>query len=281
MIDITATNFEAEVVAASAQLPVLIDFWAPWCGPCKVLGPLLEKLETQYNGAFRLAKVNSDVEQELSAAFQIRSIPTCILFKEGKPVDGFQGALPESQIKQFLDKHLPKPEEMELAAARKAKLEGDRFTALRKTRAALALNPAFDEARFDLCELLLDEADTDAAREEFSKVNPRNHIDPRWIALDARLNAASKALKLPGVEALTKAIAADPANLQARFDLAEVYISVQAYEEALEQLLAIVQTDRTFKDDIARKTMIAVFNMAVSQPEIIGKWRRKLATSLN
>ena len=94
MIDITATNFEAEVVAASAQLPVLIDFWAPWCGPCKVLGPLLEKLETQYNGAFRLAKVNSDVEQELSAAFQIRSIPTCILFKEGKPVDGFQGALP-------------------------------------------------------------------------------------------------------------------------------------------------------------------------------------------
>ena len=170
---------------------------------------------------------------------------------------------------------------MELAAARKAKLEGDRFTALRKTRAALALNPAFDEARFDLCELLLDEADTDTAREEFSKVNPRNHIDPRWIALDARLNAASKALKLPGVEALTKAIAADPANLQARFDLAEVYISVQAYEEALEQLLAIVQTDRTFKDDIARKTMIAVFNMAVSQPEIIGKWRRKLATSLN
>lgn len=281
MIDITATNFEAEVVAASAQLPVLIDFWAPWCGPCKVLGPLLEKLETQYNGAFRLAKVNSDVEQELSAAFQIRSIPTCILFKEGKPIDGFQGALPEGQIKQFLDKHLPKPEEMELAAARKAKLEGDRFTALRKTRAALALSPGFDEARFDLCELLLDEADTDAAREEFSKISPRNHIDPRWIALDARLNAASKALKLPGVEALTEAIAANPANLQARFDLAEVYISVQAYEEALEQLLAIVQTDRAFKDDIARKTMIAVFNMAVSQPDIIGKWRRKLAMSLN
>jgi putative thioredoxin len=281
MIDITVENFETEVVAASAQVPVLIDFWAAWCGPCKVIGPILEKLETQYGGAFKLAKVDSDKEQELAAAFQIRSIPTCILFKDGKPVDGFQGALPEGQVKQFLEKHLPKAHELELAAARKARVEGDRFTATRKLKAALALDPGFDEARFDLIEILLEEQQEEAAKAEFAKISPRNHIDPRHAALDARINAAERAQQLPGADVLISQIEANPKDLAARLDLANLYITAQAFEQALEQLLAIVQTDRKFEEDIGRKTMIAVFDMASGQPDVVGKWRRKLAAALN
>ena len=104
MIDVTIENFESEVIAASMEIPVLVDFWAPWCGPCKVIGPLLEKLETDYAGRFKLVKIDSDQEQQLAGAFGIRSIPTCILLKGGQPVDGFMGALPEGKIKEFLDK---------------------------------------------------------------------------------------------------------------------------------------------------------------------------------
>src|SRR6476469_1940887 len=107
MIDVTLENFENEVIAASMTQPVLVDFWAPWCGPCKVIGPILEKLEAEYDGRFKLVKIDSDQEQQLSAAFGIRSIPTVILLMNGQPVDGFMGAMPEGQVRQFLDKHLP------------------------------------------------------------------------------------------------------------------------------------------------------------------------------
>ena len=116
MMDVTIQNFEAEVIEASMTTPVLVDFWAPWCGPCKSLGPVLEKVETAYEGRFKLVKINSDQEQQLAQAFGIKSIPTCVLLKNGQPVDGFMGALPEGQVKQFLDKHLPAAEELQAQA---------------------------------------------------------------------------------------------------------------------------------------------------------------------
>src|SRR6188768_21676 len=121
MIDVTIENFEQEVIAASLNQPVLVDFWAPWCGPCKALGPVLEKLEIDYGGGFKLVKINSDEEQQLAGAFGIRSIPTVILLKNGQPVDGFMGALPEGKVREFLDKHVqaqaPEEEEEPLADA--------------------------------------------------------------------------------------------------------------------------------------------------------------------
>jgi len=117
MMDVTIQNFEAEVIEASMTTPVLVDFWAPWCGPCKSLGPVLEKVEAAYEGRFKLVKIDSDQEQQLAQAFGIKSIPTCVLLKNGQPVDGFMGALPEGQVKQFLDKHLPAAEELQAQVA--------------------------------------------------------------------------------------------------------------------------------------------------------------------
>src|SRR3989338_1384727 len=174
MIDVTVENFETEVVAASMNVPVLVDFWAPWCGPCKSLGPVLEKLETEYAGRFKLAKIDSDQEQQLAAMFGIRSIPTCVLLMNGQPVDGFTGALPEGKVREFLDKHVPSAEEVQAEVEEEQALdalaEGDTDTALEKLQHAVATDPANDDARFDYVKLLLQLGSDDDAKVAFAPV---------------------------------------------------------------------------------------------------------------
>jgi len=159
MIDVTIENFETEVIAASMAAPVLVDFWADWCGPCKSLGPVLEKLEEAYAGRFKLVKVNADNEQQLTQAFGIKSLPTCILMAGGKPVDGFMGAQPEGQVRQFLDKHLPSEDFLQAQAAAEEASQhleaGDHDSARTALENALASNPGNDDARYDLIKLLL------------------------------------------------------------------------------------------------------------------------------
>jgi putative thioredoxin len=262
---------------------VVVDFWAPWCGPCKSLGPLLEKLEHEYAGRWRLVKVNVDENPQLAAHFQVRSIPHVVAFASGRPVDQFTGVLPESQLRVFIERLVPNPAQAEHRAALLARDEGQRDVARDHLQAALALDPGYDEARLDLIELLLDDDFVEEARREAGLLSPKTTqgIDVRYNALKTRLDALDAVTDLPPTDALEAAVASDPGNLEARFDLANALIARRAYEPALEHLLEIVKRDRSFRDDVGRKTMLSVFDLAAHQPALVSEWRRKLSTTLH
>lgn len=282
-MDTTIATFENDVIEASANAPVLVDFWAPWCGPCKSLGPMLEKLEHEYAGKWKLVKVNVDENQELAAHFGVRSIPHVVAFADRQAVDQFVGVLPEGQLRQFLDGLIPDGADAARRAAQEALAEGRRDDAYEALKAALAFEPGNDEVRMDLIDMLLADNRADEARDEVDLLSPKTTqgIDARFNALKTRLDALDAAADLPPTDALEQQVASNPADLEARFDLANALIARRKYAGALEHLLEIVKQDRTFREDVGRKTMLSVFDLAAHQPQLVSEWRRKLSAVLN
>ncbi|MFN5509719.1 MAG: thioredoxin [Burkholderiales bacterium] len=279
--DSTIQTFKADVIDASMQQPVLVDFWAPWCGPCKTLGPLLEKLEQAYGGRFKLVKVDTDAEQQLAQHFQIRSIPTVFAFVNGQPVDQFQGALPEGKLREFIDRLMPNPSDIELDQAGAALDRGDTAAAMDHARKALALDPANDSARLLYGQLLMAEQDPAAAQAQFEALSAQAKADPQVADLMAQAAQAVEASKPPTPTQLLTRVVEAPQDLAARLELAEYYIGFKDWEPALEQLVEIVQRDRAFQEDIGRRRMVEVFDLAASQPQIVSHWRRRLGAALN
>lgn len=282
-MDTTLATFERDVIEASALAPVLVDFWAPWCGPCKSLGPMLEKLEAEYAGKWRLVKVNVDENQELAAHFQVRSIPHVVAFADRQAVDQFIGVLPEGQLREFIDRLIPDSAQAARQVAQQAIEEGRREDAYEALQAALAYAPGFDDARMDLIEMLLADNRADEAHNEVDLLSPKTTqgIDARFNALKTRLDALDAAADLPPTDALETRVANNPDDLEAQFDLASALIARRKYAGALEHLLEIVKRDRTFREDIGRKTMLSVFDLAAHQPQLVSEWRRKLSATLN
>jgi putative thioredoxin len=271
MIDITLQNFEAELITASQRQPVLLDIWAPWCGPCRTLGPMLEKLETAYAGRFTLAKLNSDevpeIATQLSQMFGVRSIPFCVMFVGGQPVDGFVGAIPEPQIREFLDKHVPAGEALEAQAeleeAEGLLAEGDLEAALQKLAHAVQTAPANDSARFDYVKALLELGLLQDAHAAFAPVAARAADTltphPRFAALATWLAACDRGQA--DVAALQAAIATNKRDFDARFALAQAHLAGQRFTEAMDELLEIIMRDKGWSDQAARKTYVAILEL--------------------
>lgn len=284
MIEVNLTTFEQEVIAASREVPVLVDFWAPWCGPCRALGPVLERLEAAYGGRFKLVKVNSDQNPELSQQFMVRSIPYVLAFVDGAPVDGFVGALPESQVRQFLDRLLPGPGETERRKATKLIEEGDLAGALTALRAAITLEAQNDAAKLDLADVLLnrlpappDEQQLTEARRVLSSASAGTQAEARWRALDLRLTSVRSSAALPDLQSLRARVAANPADLTGRMELAQRYIADRKLEAALEELLEVIRKDRKEHGEAARRAFLSTLELAADRPELVSDYRKRLA----
>ncbi len=280
VFDATAERFEADVIQYSLQTPVLIDFWAEWCAPCKTLGPVLEKLAAEYNGAFKLAKVDVEAEQELGAAFQIRSIPTVVLVKGGQLVDGFQGALPEGQLREFLKAHGIEPAaEIESDITEAPAVAVDPLAEVVRLRESIAAEPDKDEHKLDLALALLQIGETREAETLLDALPANLATDDRAVRARARLGFAALLKDAPTPTALEAAIAADAGDLKARHLLGVHRIVAGETEAGLDEFLEMLRQDRAYQDGLARKTLIDAFRM-IEDDDIVGRYRRKMSSLL-
>ena len=271
--------FERNVLQASERVPVLVDFWAPWCAPCRALTPILEKLAGEYQGRFLLAKVNSDEHPQLSAQFGVRGIPNVKAFVDGKLADEFTGALPERGVRAFIDRLIPTPGEKLRRTARALVTQGDFEGAERHLRSAVELEPANHALRLDLVELLLAKNSHAEADEMFAPI-PERERDERADKLYSVLALWKKSQQLPAIGELEAKLASNPDDLPSRLALGERLVADRRYEPALAALLEVVRKDRGALRTSARKLMVEVFNLAEDQSVLVSEYRKLLAGAL-
>ncbi|WP_394888279.1 thioredoxin [Mesorhizobium sp. AaZ16] len=283
--DVTTKSFAADVIQESRRQPVLVDFWAPWCGPCKQLAPALEKVVQAAAGRVKLVKMNIDEHPAIAGQLGIQSIPAVIAFKDGQPVDGFMGAIPESQIRNFVDKVAGKGDGQAqiadaLTAAAEARDAGDLQDAAQIYDAVLAQAPDNADAIAGLADILFQAGDSAAAQEVLARVPEDKKDVPAIAAVRAKLALAEQAAALGDPGELERRLAADPKDHQARFDLAMIQNALGQREEAADNLLAIVKADRTWKDDGARAQLLQFFEAWGPTDEVTLGARRKLSSLL-
>ncbi len=278
--DSTAATFEDTVIRRSLETPVLVSFWAAGFEPCETLSPLLDKLASDYNGAFLLAKVDAQQEQELASAFQIRSVPTVMLVKDGQLVDGFPGALPEDHLKEFLTHHGIEPAAaVEVESLEVEALPVDPHAEVMRLRKAIEAEPDKAELKLDLALALL-QTGAAAESEQLLDALPANlATDDRTIKARARLGFAALLKDAPPVEILETAIAADPTDLRARHLLGVRKLVSGDAEGGLIQFIEMLQRDRSFENGLARKTLIDAFRVVEDQ-ELVSRYRRKMSSLL-
>lgn len=271
--DVAEEDFQRFVLQRSRDLPVVVDFWAEWCGPCRVLGPLLETMADRYGGAFELAKVDVDHNQALASQFGVQGIPTVIAFRDGAPVSRFTGAIPEAALRDWLDGIMPTEIDLMVDQARTARVEGDDSTAEHIFRQVLDQRPSHTEAGTSLASMLIDRGDTDEALTVLGRVDPDAEVERLQAA--ARLKASSDD-DISELEALADA---DLEDDRARLELAKALAARGEYEPALDKLLAIVRRKGDAKED-ARMAMLDVFDVLGDDHPLTATYRRQLASAL-